>query len=231
MPRKVLYSGLGAVRLAARQPKASAAGVPRLPENRTKGSHCKGHRGINAQAGDSAIRFSGQWFFPSIHPVHVVHIRQLRITSPPIWVFQIAQDLCAGVFYESKGCLRLLQHLFQLCYLRFGPAFCPLLEFESSFQNRLVAQHLHIGRQLQVVLFLLTPLSVRFSFSFVPFPGCRNPRILLSKWYVLLPDYQDFVRLFPSSIRNISGFFILLSGLYPCIFSTYQDSVPLPIPY
>lgn len=102
MPRKVLYSGLGAVRLAARQPKASAAGVPRLPENRTKGSHCKGHRGINAQAGDSAIRFSGQWFFPSIHPVHVVHIRQLRITSPPIWVFQIAQDLCASAFNEGK---------------------------------------------------------------------------------------------------------------------------------
>ena len=57
MPRKVLYSGLGAVRLAARQPKASAAGVPRLPENRTKGSHCKGHRGINAQAGDSDVDY------------------------------------------------------------------------------------------------------------------------------------------------------------------------------
>ena len=56
MPRKVLYSGLGAVRLAARQPKASAAGVPRLPENRTKGPHCKGHRGINAQAGNVHLR-------------------------------------------------------------------------------------------------------------------------------------------------------------------------------
>ena len=231
MPRKVLYSGLGAVRLAARQPKASAAGVPRLPENRSKRSHCKGHRGINAQAGDSAMRFSGLWFFSSVHPVHIVHIRQFRITSPPIWIFQIIQDLCAGVFNKCKGCLRLLQHSFQLCYLRFGPVLCPLLEFEPPFQDGLVAQHLHIGGQLQIVLFLLTPLSVRFSFSFVPFPGCRNPRILLSKWYVLLPDYQDFVRLFPSSIRNISGFFILLSGLYPCIFSTYQDSVPLPIPY
>ena len=61
MPRKVLYSGLGAVRLAARQPKASAAGVPRLPENRTKGPHCKGHRGINAQAGDLAVSFSDLW--------------------------------------------------------------------------------------------------------------------------------------------------------------------------
>ena len=61
MPRKILYSGLGAVRLAARQPKASAAGVPRLPENRIKGSHCKGHRGINAQAGDLAVSFSDLW--------------------------------------------------------------------------------------------------------------------------------------------------------------------------
>ena len=50
MPRKPLYNGLGAVRLvqfAGQTRLRRSAGLPRLPENRPKGSHCQGDRGIN----------------------------------------------------------------------------------------------------------------------------------------------------------------------------------------
>ena len=50
MPRKPLYNGLGAVRLvkfAGQTKLRRSAGLPRLPENRPKGSHCQGDRGIN----------------------------------------------------------------------------------------------------------------------------------------------------------------------------------------